>query len=284
MPAENMTPEVSGTKQTLSSSGVHTIWENTYRTTESERFYERVFDWIAEHERLQAMKALDIGCGIGQHAIRLAKRGCSVVAADFSEDRVAAAKENIGRQGFGSRITVCNQDLEAGLSFPEATYDVVLCWGVLMHIQHIEPAIRELVRVTRPGGRILVCEANLFGIDSAATLVSTAIKKAAGRAKVRRLQSSEFGLEYWSETPSGELFIRHSRLGALARFFGAQGCQLKHRIAGEFTEKYSVGGPFGRLAHLWNRFWFAGGHIPYFAHSNLLVFERRMQDSVGPQR
>ena len=62
-------------------------------------FYEEVFDWIAAHEQLHGKKALDIGCGIGQHAIRLAKKILRHVAADFSEDRAAAAAENIGRQG-----------------------------------------------------------------------------------------------------------------------------------------------------------------------------------------
>ncbi|MFZ0866160.1 MAG: class I SAM-dependent methyltransferase [Candidatus Sulfotelmatobacter sp.] len=279
-----MMPRVSVTKQTLSSSAVHKIWEQTYRTPQSERFYEVVFKWIAAHEQLHGMKALDIGCGVGQHAIRLAKNGCSVVAADFSADRAAAAEENIERQGFDSRITTCNQDLEAGLSFAEGTYDIVLCWGVLMHIPQIVPAIRELIRVTRPGGRILVYEANLFGMDAATTIVSTAVKRAVGRASVRRVQFSEFGIEYWIETPTGELLIRHSRLGALARIFEVQGCQLRYRIAGEFTEKYSLGGALGGLAHLWNRFWFAGGHIPYLAHGNLLIFERSRPDSAGPQK
>jgi 2-polyprenyl-3-methyl-5-hydroxy-6-metoxy-1,4-benzoquinol methylase len=277
-----MMPKVSATKKTLSSSAVHKIWEQTYRTPQSERLYEVVFNWIAAHEQLHGMKALDIGCGIGQHAIRLARRGCSVVAADFSEDRVAAAKKNIELQGFGSRIIVCKEDLEAGLSFAEGTFDIVLCWGVLMHIPQVVRAIRELVRVTRPGGRILVYEANLFGMDAATTVVSTAIKRAVNRASVRRVQFSELGIEYWIETPTGELLIRHSRLGALVRFFGAEGCQLRHRIAGELTEKYSIGGPLGRLAHIWNRFWFAGGHIPYLAHGNLLVLERSPTDPLVP--
>jgi ubiquinone/menaquinone biosynthesis C-methylase UbiE len=276
-----MMAKVSATKQTLSTSAVHKIWEQTYRTPQSERFYEGIFDWIAAHEQLDGMKALDIGCGIGQHTIRLAKRGCSVVAADFSADRAAAAEENIGRQGFGLQIAVCNEDLEAGLSFGDSTYDIVLCWGVLMHIPEIVPAIRELVRVTRPGGRILVYEANLFGMDAVTTVVSTAVKRVVGRASVRRVQFSQLGIEYWTETPTGELLIRHSRLGALARFFEAQGCRLRHRIAGEFTEKYSLGGPVGRLAHSWNRFWFTWGHLPYLAHGNLLVFERSLPDFVA---
>jgi 2-polyprenyl-3-methyl-5-hydroxy-6-metoxy-1,4-benzoquinol methylase len=161
MPDKEYDASSQRSEKTLWDSTIDQVWEQTHLTTQSERFYERVFDWIVEHEPLQGLRALDIGYGVGQHAIRLTKRGCNVVAADFSADRVAAAKENNERQGFGSRISVQNEDLESGLSFAAGTYDIVLCWGVLMHIPQIVSAIRELVRVTRPDGRILVYEANL---------------------------------------------------------------------------------------------------------------------------
>jgi 2-polyprenyl-3-methyl-5-hydroxy-6-metoxy-1,4-benzoquinol methylase len=266
--------KTGGVKQTLDGSAVHEIWERNYRTPESERFYESVFDWIATHERLPGMNVLDIGCGIGQHAIRLARRGCKVVAADFSADRVRAAAANIGHQGFESQITVRNEDLQAGLSFADATFDSVLCWGVLMHVPQLVPAMHELVRVTRLGGRIFVYESNLFGVDAALTVFSTVLKRSVGRTAVRRVRLSEFGVEYWVETPAGELLIRHSRLRALVRALRREGCRLRYRISGEFTEKYSLGGPIRRLAHTWNRVWFSAGRIPYLATCNLLVFER----------
>lgn len=272
--------EVSEVKQTLSASTVHEFWEQTYRNADSERFYELVFDWIAAHEPLEGKHTLDIGCGIGQHAIRLANRGCKVVAADFSEDRVAAAQRNIELQGFGSRISVCNEDLEAGLSFPGQAYDVVLCWGVLMHIPKIEQALEELIRVTRPDGKIFVYEANLFGFDAILTSVSTAIKRLTGNAKGRRVQFSNFGAEYWNDTPTGRLLTRHSKISSLVRFFELHGCRLRHRLAGEFTEIYGLGGPIAPLAHFWDRVWFASGHIPYLAHGNLLIFERKAPHDV----
>jgi 2-polyprenyl-3-methyl-5-hydroxy-6-metoxy-1,4-benzoquinol methylase len=266
--------EVSVVKQTLSGSTVHEIWEQTYRNAGSERLYERVFDWIAAREPLEGKRALDIGCGIGQHAIRLANRGCDVVAADFSNDRVCAAQRNIERQGFGSRISVRNEDLEAGLSFSDGSYDIVLCWGVLMHVPKIEDALCELIRVTRPAGKILVYEANLFGFDAILTAISTAIKKLSRRLENRKVQFSKFGREYWNDTPSGRLLTRHSKISVFVDFFESQGCPLRHRLAGEFTEIYGLGGPIAPLAHLWDRIWFAAGHVPYLAHGNLLVFER----------
>jgi 2-polyprenyl-3-methyl-5-hydroxy-6-metoxy-1,4-benzoquinol methylase len=278
-----MTPQISAVKQTLADSTVHQIWERTHRNTQSERLHERVFDWIAGQEALQGKRALDIGCGIGQHAIRLAKRGCEVVAADFSADRVAVAKDNIERQGFGSHIRVCSEDLAAGLSFTDGSFDVVLCWGVLMHIPKFLEAARELVRVTRSGGRILVWEPNRFGVDAIITLASSTIKRAAGTTGSRRLLFTEFGREYWYQTPSGELLTRHSSIPALVRFFKGQDCCLRHRIAAEFTELYGLGGAVARLAHLWNRGWFAAGHIPYLAHGNVLVFERTSPALVSPK-
>jgi ubiquinone/menaquinone biosynthesis C-methylase UbiE len=266
--------EVSVVKQTLSGSAVHEIWEQTYRNSASERLYERIFDWIDAHEPLEGKRALDIGCGIGQHAIRLANRGCDVVAADFSDDRVRAAQRNIERQGFGSRISVCNEDLEGGLSFSDESYDIVLCWGVLMHIPKIEDALRELIRITRPAGKILVYEANLFGFDAILTATSTAIKKLTRRLGNRKVRSSKFGREYWNDTPTGRLLTRHSKMPVLVHFFESLGCPLRHRLAGEFTEIYGLGGPIAPLAHLWDHVWFAAGHVPYLAHGNLLVFER----------
>src|SRR5215467_5127946 len=273
MLCETMTPRVNAVKETLAHSTVHQIWEGTYRNRESERLYELVFDWIAAREKLEGMRALDIGCGIGQHAIRLAQRGSEVTAADFSPDRVEAAKKNIERHGFSSRISVRNEDLESGLSFADAQYEVVLCWGVLMHIPQVEPAVRELVRVTRPGGRILVYEANMHGLDALSSRFSMQIKKVLGKSRVRSVQSTQFGTEYWTATAGGDLLIRHSNLRALARFFEKQGCRLRYRIGGECTERYRLGGPLARLAHLWNRAWFAAGHLPYLAHGNLLLFE-----------
>ena len=115
-----MDSQMSAVKTTLAQNTIHESWERTYRNPESERFYERIFDWIAANDLLAGKYALDIGCGIGQHAIRLAKRGCNVVAADFSADRVSVAKRNIERQGFGSEISVCNEDLELGYPFRTA--------------------------------------------------------------------------------------------------------------------------------------------------------------------
>src|SRR5271167_3882234 len=136
-------------RSALSGPAIREGWESVYRNPRSERLYELVFDWIAKHGGVPAgSRWLDIGCGIGQHATRLQRRGYRVTAADFSPDRVRAARTHIQQMGLENEISVRREDLVAGLSFPAAAFDAVLCWGVLMHIPMLETAMSELIRVT----------------------------------------------------------------------------------------------------------------------------------------
>jgi len=88
----------SGSKdaeQTLSNPDAHDKWANSYRVRENEGFYEQAFDYIADILHAPSNSTiLDAGCGACAHSMRLASRGFSVVAIDFSEYilKIAAAK------------------------------------------------------------------------------------------------------------------------------------------------------------------------------------------------
>jgi 2-polyprenyl-3-methyl-5-hydroxy-6-metoxy-1,4-benzoquinol methylase len=265
-------------RETLQAPAIHELWETTYRTIECERFYEKAFDWIIASSGLPAdARALDIGCGIGQHSIRMARRGVTVVAGDFSPDRVVAARRNVEAHGLSQRVNVCNEDLEEGLSFSDESFDLVLCWGVLMHVPDNEKAMLELVRVTKVGGKIILCEANLFGLDAFTSLIATILKAAFGKNRTKKIVISRYGLEYWVEAESGDLMTRHTRSASLQRFFMAQGCRLEFRVAGQFTEQFSRFRRFPlihSLIHELNLFWFSVIRAPYLAHGNLLVFKK----------
>ena len=113
-----MTSTSEPAKNALSGPAIHEIWESVYRNPRSERLYELIFDWIARSGGVSTGSSwLDIGCGIGQHAMRLRHRGFRVVAADFSPDRVRAASEHIRQQGLAGEVTVQQEDLVSGLSF-----------------------------------------------------------------------------------------------------------------------------------------------------------------------
>lgn len=64
-------------EQTLTKPDIHHQWEQVFRTAANEAFYEREFDFLVSYMALPPdALVLDAGCGIGAHAVRLAKGGC----------------------------------------------------------------------------------------------------------------------------------------------------------------------------------------------------------------
>lgn len=100
---------------------------------------------------------LDVGCGVGTTAIEIARRyGCQVTAVDISPIMLGRAQANIRAAGLERKITVEHGDITA-LQFPANAFDRVLAEAVTMFVDRPQAA-RELVRVCRPGGRVLATE------------------------------------------------------------------------------------------------------------------------------
>ncbi len=90
--------------------------------------------------------ALDAGCGTGRYARLLAARGARVVGVDLSLPMIAQAKA-------ANRGLVC-ASVDA-LPFATRSFDVVVSGLALGDVPHLAPAVVELARVLRPGGRLI---------------------------------------------------------------------------------------------------------------------------------
>jgi ubiquinone/menaquinone biosynthesis C-methylase UbiE len=124
-----------------------------YRTaTESKEF---ISHWLAAHG--PGTRALDYCCGTGQNALELARLGAEVTGVDISDRSLATARAEARRLGLADRATFLEMDAEQ-LTFDDASFDLIVCNGVLHHVQ-LARAFEELARVLRPGGRILCVEA-----------------------------------------------------------------------------------------------------------------------------
>jgi S-adenosylmethionine-dependent methyltransferase len=109
---------------------------------------------------------LDVGAGQGTQAVRLAALGHDVVAADPDPAMREAVTVAIGTAAPGSGTV---RVVAGGLgSLPAdvgpATYDVVLCQGVLMYLPDPSPALRELAGLVAPGGLLSLVFRNADGI------------------------------------------------------------------------------------------------------------------------
>jgi 2-polyprenyl-3-methyl-5-hydroxy-6-metoxy-1,4-benzoquinol methylase len=101
---------------------------------------------------VRGLKVLDVGCGTGRHAVQFARAGAEVEALDFS----AAMLEKARTKAEGLSIRFHTHDLAARFPFADAAFDRVICSLVLEHIGDLPGIFREMHRVCRPTGHIVV--------------------------------------------------------------------------------------------------------------------------------
>jgi 2-polyprenyl-3-methyl-5-hydroxy-6-metoxy-1,4-benzoquinol methylase len=103
------------------------------------------------------MVALDAGCAAGAMAIELAKAGVQRIdAVDFSATALRFARDNAVRHGVVDRITFFESKLEQLSQIADNTYDLIVAADVIEHIVVPAEFIREMWRVCKPGGILLV--------------------------------------------------------------------------------------------------------------------------------
>lgn len=118
-----------------------------------------VLPWALQGATPKA-EVLEIGCGSGAMAAALLRRypAARMTATDFDESMVQAARSRLS--SFGDRAEVRQADATA-LPFEDESFDLVLSFIMLHHVVRWEQAVGELVRVLRPGGRVVGYD--LFG-------------------------------------------------------------------------------------------------------------------------
>lgn len=94
-------------------------------------------------------KVLDLAAGTAVSTVELAKSGAWVVACDFSQGMLAAGKDRDVPKVVGDAMY---------LPFADNTFDAVTISYGLRNVHDFEAGLREMARVTKPGGRLLVNE------------------------------------------------------------------------------------------------------------------------------
>lgn len=103
---------------------------------------------------------LDLCTGTGDLALtydRAAKGGVPVVGADFSHEMLVRAVKKAHAVGAGERVRFVEADAQA-LPFPDDAFQLVTIAFGLRNVTDTDKGLREMVRVTRPGGRVAVLE------------------------------------------------------------------------------------------------------------------------------
>jgi 2-polyprenyl-3-methyl-5-hydroxy-6-metoxy-1,4-benzoquinol methylase len=111
------------------------------------------FSLFVDFAALSGKDVLDVGCGSGIATQMLAEAGAMVTAIDLTSWAVETTRRRLA--AFGLDAKVLQEDAER-LPFGDSSFDLVFSWGVIHHSSDMDRALSELVRVTRPGGEVVL--------------------------------------------------------------------------------------------------------------------------------
>jgi SAM-dependent methyltransferase len=111
-------------------------------------------------------RVLEIGAGPGRFTIELAQMGCQVVVSDVSAVQLAVNERRVRDAGFeGAVIERRLLDIRDLASVPDAGFDAVVAYGgpLSYAFEQAETCLGELLRVARPGGRVVASVMDVIG-------------------------------------------------------------------------------------------------------------------------
>lgn len=122
-----------------------------YNRSSDGRFVEPMYNIILkEIQKLQTGKILDVGCGNGNLFTLLPRGKYELFGIDFSENMIIEAKKNCGEKASFSIADAEN------LPFKSNTFDIVVCNASFHHYVHPNTVLKEMYRVLRYDGKLLI--------------------------------------------------------------------------------------------------------------------------------
>ncbi len=125
--------------------------------------YEEQLRWVLAQANWQGARVADIGTGKGRFAIACARQGAKVYALDIAPEMLDEAGRAAKRAG--ARVRFVRGDAE-NLPYPDRFFDIVLCMETIMHVPHPEQLVREVARIVRPGGLVIMSMTNKYRINA----------------------------------------------------------------------------------------------------------------------
>lgn len=193
-----MDASLEQTERRFSRAGSAQLWDDMYSgptISLADENFRRRRDYAIEYlaaSLSQRARVLDLGCGTGPVLAELRRRGLACVGIDYAPDMLAFAAERL------RRLAVDDSGLLRGdcrrIPFPDASFDAVVCLGVISYVQRYDEVLREVRRVLKPGGVMIVSFRNKFApllLDPVSAL-KFLVKACLGRSRAQPYKIGRF--------------------------------------------------------------------------------------------
>ena len=173
---------------------------------------------LARAKATGASTALDVGCGEGRFCRLLEAQGSTTTGLDPTTTLLDAARD---LDPNGRYI----EGVAEHLPFDAATFDLVVSYLTLIDIPDIGTAIPEMVRVLKPGGKLLVANLNSF---KTAAMEFGWIKDRFGHLQYHAMDRYLETRGVWTEWRGIRIINHHRPLSAYMQMFLSQGLKLTY--------------------------------------------------------
>jgi ubiquinone/menaquinone biosynthesis C-methylase UbiE len=174
-------------------------------------------------------RVLDVGAGPGRFTIELARLGAEVVVADISAGQLDLNRAKVSEAGLDDQVVErVVADVTDLSRFDDGSFDAVVCYGGPLSylVDRAEEGVAELVRVTRPGGHVLVSVMSLIGTVTHFASALLDLVRRDGRERNEEIvrtgllpQAEDYGhlpMRLYRPSELEELLSRHGSVVALS--------------------------------------------------------------------
>ncbi|MBN2510455.1 MAG: class I SAM-dependent methyltransferase [Spirochaetales bacterium] len=131
------------------------FWDTQWKTEKGQKAWETpeesVAGMISTYKNTGVRSVLDLGSGIGRHAMLFAREGFKVTALDGSREGITFLEAAAATEGLA--IKCLTQDIDR-LDFPDNSFDLVISWNVIYHgtRDFLAQVAEDVYRICSPGG------------------------------------------------------------------------------------------------------------------------------------
>jgi SAM-dependent methyltransferase len=161
--------------------------------TPARRVNLHLHSWYLQQYIKAGDHVLDVGAGPGRFSIEMAKLGARITVGDISPGQLELHREKVAEAGYEEAIVAREiVDIVDLSKFASDSFDAVVCYGgPLSYVfERADDAMKELLRVTKPGGYVLLSVMSLIGTTHAFLPGVVALAKRHGLERIQQVNDT----------------------------------------------------------------------------------------------